>query len=195
MRYNQYQQRMRINAQNYLERFDQILDEMANKMLSFKMTNNITINFIGCMIPHHQAAIYMCENLLKYTTYQPLQQIAKNIIITQTRGIEQMKEIARTTPQFFNSRYDVEDYIRRYQSITENMISKMKNSPRTYNINWNFVNEMIPHHEGAVEMCENLLQYYIDCRLKNVANSIIKEQSEGIKQLEAIRNSIRNNVR
>ena len=144
------------------------------------------------MIPHHQAAIYMCENLLQYTNYRPLQDIAHNIIKMQTTGIEQMKEIASTTSGFYNTRREINWYYRRYFQITKNMIEKMKNAPKCENINLDFVNEMIPHHEGAVEMCKNLLQYRIDPRLVTVAKSIIKEQSEGIKELEEIRNNLCN---
>lgn len=181
----EYQMRIRVNQ--YLHRFDEILCQMADRMLSAKTTCNITLDFINCMIPHHEAAIYMCENLLKYTNYPPLQEIAKNIITTQTRGIEQMKEISRTTPCIYNARRDVNCYMKKYLSITKEMICKMKNSPRCMNINLNFVNEMIPHHEGAIEMCNNLLKYCIDSRLRNVAENIIEEQSEGVRQLEEIR--------
>ncbi len=179
-----------LNAKKYLARFDQILDEMASKMLNSNITNSITINFIECMVPHHQAAIYMCENLLQYTTYKPLQEIARGIINMQTRGIQQMREIKRTTAGFANLPRNVDSYMRTYLEITKNMIEKMKNSPRSVNIDLNFVNEMIPHHEGAVKMCENLLQYYIDPRLREVAQTIIKEQSKGIVELEQIRNNL-----
>ncbi len=180
----------RMNVKKYLNRFDKILCQMATKMLSAEIVNNITLDFIRCMIPHHQAAIYMCENLLEYTEYEPLEKIAKDIIRTQTRGIKQMQEIARTTSGFSSSPSDVECYMKRYRQITKNMICKMKNSPRSANINLNFTNEMIPHHEGAVLMCENLLKYCIDPRLKSVAQTIIKEQSEGIEQLEEIRKNL-----
>ena len=177
-------------SENYLLRFDQILSQMARKMLSSNVINNITIDFIQCMIPHHQAAIYMCENLLKYTNYKPLEEIARGIISMQTRGIEQMKEIAKTTTGFSSSIVDVNCYMRKYLSITETMICRMKNSPRCINVNLSFVNEMIPHHEGAISMCENLLQYHIDPRLINVAQTIIKEQSQGVIELENIRSNL-----
>ncbi len=183
-------QRMIMMARRYLARFDEILNQMADKMLSQELTNSITINFIRCMIPHHMAAIYMCENLLQYTKYQPLQNIANDIIQMQTKGIEQMKEIERTTYGFNNMSRDVKNYNERYLEITKNMIERMKNSPRCININLDFVNEMIPHHEGAISMCENLLQYYIDPRLKMVADSIIREQSEGVKQLKEVQNNL-----
>ena len=183
-------QRKVVMAQRYIYRFEQILDEMATKMLSQKVTNSITINFIECMVPHHQAAIYMSENLLNYTRYEPLQKIAKDIIQMQTKGIEQMREIAKTTYGFNNTSKDVNSYIEKYLEITNNMIEKMRNSPRCISINLDFVNEMIPHHEGAVSMCENLLKYYIDPRLKQVADTIIMEQSEGIRQLKEVKRNL-----
>ena len=180
----------RFDTKDYLKRFDEILKEMEKAMLSQNITYSITLDFIRCMIPHHQAAIYMCENLLKYTNYKPLQDIAHNIIKEQTRGIQQMKNIASTTSGYYNTRRDVSWYMRTYFQITKNMIEKMRNAPRCENINLNFVNEMIPHHEGAIEMCNNLLKFRIDSRLVKVAQSIIKEQSKGIEELEEIRKKL-----
>ena len=178
------------NAKNYLYRFNQILNQMADKMLSTKVVNNITIYFIRCMIPHHQAAIYMCENLLKYTNYPKLEELAKGIIKMQSNGIRQMKEIEKTTEGFESMPTEVYNYAIEYRSITENMIKRMKNSPRFIDINLNFIGEMIPHHEGAIAMCRNLLKYRIDPRLKIVAENIIKEQSEGVKELQEIRKKL-----
>lgn len=174
------------NAKKYLERFDEILNNMSREMLSQRVTCSITSNFIRCMIPHHQAAIYMCQNLLKYTNYKPLQDIANNIIVTQTKGIEQMKNILMTTRGYINSRQDVNCYMNEYLEITRNMILNMKNSSRCNNINLNFTSEMIPHHEGAIKMCNNSLKYSIDPRLVKVAESIIKEQTEGVSKLKEI---------
>jgi len=188
---NRMQNSKIIRAKRYLFRFDEIVNQMTDKMLSQEVANSITINFIRCMIPHHQAAIEMAENVLQYTRYQPLEEIAKNIIEMQTAGIEQMKEIAKTTAGCLNIPKDIHNYRNKYLEITKDMIEKMKNSPRCININLNFINEMIPHHEGAICMCKNVLCYRIDPRLKKVAESIIKEQSEGIENLKQIQTQIR----
>ena len=177
-------------CKKYLERYNQILNNMANQMLSVNLINNITINFIRGMIPHHQAAIYMCQNLLEFTTSESLQRMANNIIQTQAQGIEQMRNIAGTTPYFVNNPNDVRCYNERYFEITNKMICRMRNSPRCRNINFNFTGEMIPHHEGAIQMCENVLQYQIDDRLRSVAQSIIIEQTRGVQELMQIRRCI-----
>ncbi len=178
------------NINQYLNRFDQILWEMTTKMLTAPTTNNITINFIKTMIPHHQAAIYMCESLLKYTTYYPLQNIARRIIKLQTEGIKQMQNILKTTTGYETNWPDTNTYMNKFKQITNKMVQDMKYSPRTVNINYDFVNEMIPHHKGAISMCINLLQYNIDPRLKKVATSIIKFQSQGVKELERINHNL-----
>lgn len=89
------------DTRKYLYAFYQILNTMEDKMLNAPVTDNITINFIRAMIPHHQAAIYMCENLLRFTDYKALEEVARNIISTQTRGIKNMREIAMTTNRIF----------------------------------------------------------------------------------------------
>lgn len=183
------------NVEMYLKRFDQILYEMSYQMLSQTITNSITVNFIKCMIPHHQAAIYMSENLLKYTQYPPLIKIAKNIIQMQTTGIKQMENVLRTTKGYTNSRQNIQSYMNEYFKITKNMINKMENSLRTNNINLNFTYEMIPHHEGAIAMCNNLLKYSIDPRLKVIAENIISEQSQGVIELQRVQKNLENNKR
>ena len=175
------------NATLYLSRFNEILSQMSDRMLNPSLGNSVTINFIRCMIPHHEAAIYMCENLLRFTNFLPLIEEAKDIIKMQTRGVAQMKEIEQTTrylncPLRFN-----QEYLNEYFRITKNMIYRMSNSLRSNNINLDFVSEMIPHHEGAISMCENLLGYNIDPRLRVVAENIIREQSMGVKDLYEIR--------
>ena len=180
------QNRQVMRARKYLYRFDEILDQMSEKMLSQEITDSITINFIKCMIPHHQAAIYMSENLLQFTMYQPLQDIAKNIIKMQTVGIEQMEEVARTTYGFQNMPQDIKMYMDKYLLIAKNMIDRMKSAPRCVNVNLNFVNEMIPHHEGAIAMCQNLTQYRIDPRLRLIADSIVEEQTKGVAEMKEI---------
>lgn len=170
----------------YLYDFFQILNNMENKMLNAPVTDNITINFIRSMVPHHQAAIYMCQNLLRFTNFEPLEEISRNIISTQTKGISEMKDVAITTSGYSSTRRDVNLYQKAYLCITKQMVCRMRNAPINNDINLNFVLEMIPHHEGAIKMCENVLKYRIDPRLVEIANNIIKEQSNGIRELEEI---------
>lgn len=176
----------KLRVKRYLERFDEILITMKHKMLCAKFNNDLTKYFIECMIPHHQAAIYMCESLLQYTDYEPLISIANNIIKMQTHGIEQMKDIFCTTKGEENTEKEIRCYIEKYCDIVNTMLYKMKNSSKGLNINLNFINEMIPHHEGAIYMCKNVLKYNIDPRLRILAEDIIKEQENGVEEMRIL---------
>lgn len=162
-------------------------------MTSSKITGNITKDFIMEMIPHHEAAVLMSKNLLKYNVDRKLSLIAQNIIRVQENGIKEMTLIYQTTNIPNNTYLEVLDYIRNYNDILNEMARGMKNSLTTPNINLDFISEMIPHHEGAIKMCKNLLNFKIDERLKNLAISIIKFQSQGVKELKEIKNCILNN--
>lgn len=83
------------DTRKYLYAFYQILNTMEDKMLNAPVTDNITINFIRAMIPHHQAAIYMCENLLRFTDYKALEEIARDIISEQNDGVKELENIRR----------------------------------------------------------------------------------------------------
>ena len=74
-------------TQVYLNTYYMILKTMIKRMTTVQLTNSISDNFIEQMIPHHQAAIEMSQNILKYTTNLEVQGIATNIISSQTKSI------------------------------------------------------------------------------------------------------------
>ena len=78
---------------NYLDTYYDILDEMKREMTAVKPTASISRDFITQMIPHHRAAVEMCENMLRYTTSEPVSILARTIIHQQTRGIAKMKDL------------------------------------------------------------------------------------------------------
>ena len=92
------------NTKKYLDKFYCILDELIEGMTSAELTDSISDNFIVQMVPHHKAAIEMSENLLQYTTFVPLQNIAEGIISEQTKSIENMLAIQNRCCLLYTSR-------------------------------------------------------------------------------------------
>ncbi|MFI3202300.1 MAG: DUF305 domain-containing protein [Eubacteriales bacterium] len=170
-------------TKEYLSCYYQILDCMTKEMSAVKLTDSISHNFILQMIPHHEAAIKMCENLLRYTTDLCLQKMASNIIIEQKQGIQNMQYLLSECSMCVNKLEDVCLYEILYTNVTDTMFSDMKKACVTNNINCNFIREMIPHHVGAIGMCENVLRFPICKELIPIANSIIKTQCAGVKEL------------
>ncbi len=174
------------STKDYLSRFYEILDKMICGMENAHLTNSISQNFISQMIPHHRAAIRMSESILEYTNCAPLQEIASNIVVTQTQSIHDMECAWQSCRLQSNSCQDNTLYLREFKNITNNMFYDMNTAYATNNLSDTFMREMIPHHEGAVRMSENALRYCICPQLIPILNAIITSQEQGIRQMQQL---------
>lgn len=173
-------------TKDYLARYYEILDCMIEKMTNAKLCTSISQNFIAQMIPHHEAAIQMCKNLLKYTTCIPLQNIANCIIAEQSTGIEEMKEMLCKCEKCKSSERDLCLYARQFDKISQRMFDKMGFVCSDNRLNANFIREMIPHHEGAICMYKNALRFCICPELRAMLCEIIETQQEQICEMKRL---------
>lgn len=173
-------------AKDYLDTFDAILDTMIREMTEAELGNSISDNFMVQMIPHHQAAIDMSNNILRFTTDLTLQGIAEQIVETQTRSIENMKQILCICETYQNPRNVRNLYQSRMNMIIQTMFRRMKESRASNRINCDFISEMIPHHEGAVAMSQVTLAYPICQELRPILQAIIVSQKRGIEQMRKL---------
>lgn len=173
-------------TKDYLSTFYCILDEMIQGMTQAALEDSISYNFIVQMVPHHRAAIEMSQNILKYTTNIPLQEIACNIIEEQTQSIADMEKIKCSCLEQCNSQQDLMLYQRKMMQIMNTMFFEMENARSANEINCNFLWEMIPHHRGAVRMSKTTLQYCICPELEPILTAIISSQEKGILQMQRL---------
>lgn len=75
----------------YQRRMDLIYREMYAKMGCTPESNALAAIFMREMIPHHQGAIRMAENALKYDICTELVPILRSIITQQRQGVAQMR--------------------------------------------------------------------------------------------------------
>lgn len=172
------------DTMNYLNRFDDILNTMIQGMTEAALTDSISHNFIVQMIPHHQAAIEMSQNILKYTSLEPLRHIACGIISEQTKSIANMRRILSGCSELFNSTKDVCLYQWHVTRIMNTMFSAMRNACADNNISADFMREMIPHHQGAIRMSKNALNFQICPDLIPILQAIITSQEKGVQEME-----------
>lgn len=175
-------------AQVYLNSFHYILEDMIQKMTSAELNESISHNFITQMIPHHEAAIQMSQNLLCFSHDNALSNIAENIITEQTQGIQNMLAILCRCSELTNCRPALYTYQNQVERIFRRMFCAMRNACADNNINNNFMREMIPHHRGAVEFSELTLKYCICPQLKPILQTIIVSQKRGICEMEHLLN-------
>ncbi|MCI8631260.1 MAG: DUF305 domain-containing protein [Firmicutes bacterium] len=170
----------------YLSRFYEILSEMIKGMTEVELADSISHNFIVQMIPHHMAAIEMSENILRYTTWIEVQNIAENIIVSQTKSIENMKVALEKCSELMNLESDLCTYECNLDKIMQTMFTEMHDAPAVNNVNADFLREMIPHHQGAIKMSENALRFDICPELVPILEAIIISQKEGVQEMERL---------
>lgn len=183
-----------INANYYFARYDEILYNLESNMRINQTTNNITLDFIRCMVPCNNSLILICENLNKYTKDASLKNFSDNIINSKKRENEYMNEVYNSMIPYVNSKREVDSYFKRYFRIFDNMFNHIKNSPRTINIDYNFINELIPYYEGVIKLSQNIVKCNIDPRIGFLANNIIMESNNQINILKQVNNNFRNNM-
>ncbi len=171
----------------YYVGFLKIFETMQKEMLAPKPTGNVTLDFLAEMIPHHEAAISMAKNILLYTKNPEIISIANTIIKEQTSGVEQMMalqaSLKKNPPKPDSSE---NDYLKNFLAIYDTMVKKMGAAEPTCNVDVDFLAEMIPHHEGAIAMSENVLKYTQNKELQAIATNIVQTQSVQAKQLQAL---------
>lgn len=79
----------------YQRRMALIYQTMFGQMGGAPETDRIAVNFMGEMIPHHEGAIRMANNALKYGVCPELVPILCDIIVSQEKGVREMKALLK----------------------------------------------------------------------------------------------------
>ncbi len=171
---------------NYQADFRSILRDMIKGMTEAPLTDSISLNFMIQMIPHHQAAVSMAEEFLRHGSDQALRTIASQIITEQTAGISNMQAVLKLCSSQSNHPRELFLYQNQMNRIMETMFRQMTGAFSAGNVNRDFIYEMIPHHDGAILMSQNALQYRLCPELIPVLNAIIESQQRGVHQMRQL---------
>ncbi|MCF0147067.1 MAG: DUF305 domain-containing protein [Clostridium sp.] len=83
----------KADSKEYINEYDKVKNTMFKKMENAIITDNADVNFLQEMIYHHEGAIGMANNILKYTQDPELKKLAENIVSSQSKGVEEMKSL------------------------------------------------------------------------------------------------------
>lgn len=177
------------NSKEYLDLYYQIVDNMRNQMFAIEPCNSISQTYIQQILPHKEGAISLSENILKYTTDVDIETLAKAIIENQNASMEYLRSIIDECTCHTNSERDVNLYQRKAIEIITNMITKLNSISANNNLNALYLQALIYHHEGGINLAKNALGYDICPKLKQQINEqIIKNTAE----LTLIKNLLNN---
>lgn len=150
---------------------------------------NYDLRFIDAMIPHHEGAVIMAQDLAEKTQRPELQTLAKNIIDAQEKEIEQMKQWrkqwypnAMATPMAWHGEMNHMMAMSSEQIDAMRMNVDLGSADSEYDLR--FLEAMIPHHEAAVIMAQDLAEKTKRPELQKIAQDILASQQAEIDQMK-----------
>ena len=129
------------------------------------------LRFIDNMTAHHQSAIDMARADGAKLAHPETQELARQIISDQAKEINQMKAWR-------------DQWYKAAPSAQSNKVPGMDmHSQKGGDPDIGFIEMMIPHHQGAIEMAKEALQKAKRQEIKQLAQNIINSQQAEIQKM------------
>jgi uncharacterized protein (DUF305 family) len=170
-----------VGASSATKSFEAAMATMMTGMMT-PMTGKPDLDFVQGMIAHHQGAIDMAKVVLQFGKDPEIKTLAENVVKAQDSEITFMKawlarvdQAALPTSAGSNA------------ANKQTMAVMMKNMAMTYSgdADVDFVNGMIPHHQGAIDMAKVALQFGKDAELLKLAGDVVNAQEGEIAFMTA----------
>jgi uncharacterized protein (DUF305 family) len=142
------------------------------------------VRFTEMMAPHHQHAIDMANVLLADGSDPELRALAQTMIQTQTKEIEELGAIkadltgSSDLPRSMNP-----------HTVENSGVPMPSELTQGTSVDLAFLDGMLPHHSGAIQMATVALRHTRDARIAHLARTIIDGQAREIGEMERIRSS------
>lgn len=133
------------------------------------------LQFIDGMIAHHEGAVAMAEQALDEGEHAELRALADEIIAAQAQEIEEMS--AWREAWFADAEPTPIDDLHMGAMAIESDASKP--------FDLRFIEAMISHHEGAIDMAESALEMSDRDEIRSLASRIISDQQAEIEMMRA----------
>lgn len=162
---------------------DMSMDDMAgHDMDGMTMTSEgvTDAGFVNDMTPHHESAIEMAEVAQRRAEHPEIARLADQIVDAQTSEIEELGQIS--------DRLEVSDDATLGLSMEAMGMEMDAGSLETAEpFDQAFIDMMIPHHQGAIEMAQVELQDGNDAQTRKLAQRIIDAQTREIEEMNSWR--------
>lgn len=139
--------------------------------------------FIDAMVPHHKGAVDMARVALKNAEHDEIRQLAENIVSTQRAEIRELKSIKKE--EFGNAGEPMNMSAKDMENM--GMTMEPQELARQDPFDKAFIDNMIPHHQSAIEMARVAREESDNPRVKELAEAIVSAQEKEIEQMKSWR--------
>lgn len=141
--------------------------------------------FLKGMIPHHESAVEMAEIARERGEHGEITDLADAIIEAQTSEITQMEQIYTrlTGDEIAPDPAAHEELGLSQDEAGMHEDSAVMLEAATKDFDKAFIDEMIPHHQGAIRMARVALDDTEDAEIRELANAIVDAQSREIDEM------------
>ncbi len=142
----------------------------------------VELQFLDSMIAHHKGAVEMALLAETRSAHREVKELAANIILDQEREIGKMAEWRN---DWFEGREEAinMEFPGMMHGMGQMDMRKLE-SLKGHEFDLEFLRQMIPHHEGAVEMAKSVRNIDTRAELKELADDIIAAQESEIRQMK-----------
>ena len=181
------------NEESYLKEDKAITESLGTNMIYAPNTGNVNLDYLYQMIQHHKGAIDMAKNLLNNGgENEEVVQIAKDIIKNQTISIASMESLMKTLIEnLTQDKVREEKYLKEYEKIVKEMMCGLENLKPTGNVDKDFLQSMIVHHQGAIDMVNSIIKYTDNAEIKKMAEGELQNQQPEIDNMKKLFDSIK----
>lgn len=182
----------RINPEaedSSLSQSDLVMPDHAMTMDLGPKDAEFDLRFLDGMILHHQGAVVMAQSALQNSSRGEIQQLATAIIEAQQGEISQMQQWrtdwypdASETPVMYHA--EMGHSMAMTPEMQEEMMMSGDLGEADAEFDLRFIDGMIPHHEGALNMADQVLQNSDRPELQELAQDILSSQQTEIDQMK-----------
>ena len=144
--------------------------------------NSIDRAFAGSMIPHHEGAVEMARPATTKAEHQELRKLARDIIAGQGAEIRTLRRIDGALKDDGVKSGDLG--LDEHQMGMDHDVHTLE-SAKVFDRE--FIDMMVPHHEGAIRMSRVELRRGENAELRRLAGTIIESQEREIRQMRSWR--------
>jgi uncharacterized protein (DUF305 family) len=159
------------------------MDHGSRGMASGMLTKNGKYSderFIDAMVPHHQGAVEMARVAVEHAEHPEIKRLAERIISDQRAEIDELENIKK-------EEYDTSK-VPSQMSMGQMKGMRMMVDPQSLAdekpFDKAFIDNMIPHHQSAIEMSVVARAETDNPKIKELATDIVSAQKHEISQMK-----------